>query len=215
MRSWRNNKWFRRGLGVVVAGIVFLAGNFYHVTQRTTNRLFDHPRSMDHRAVGLLLGTSKYLTNGRINLYYQYRLEAAIQLFRAKKIDYLLVSGDNSTKRYNEPATFKADLIAAGIPEDRIYLDYAGFRTLDSVVRAKKVFGQEKVTIISQAFHNARAVYLAQRSGLDAIAFNARDVSQRYGWRVIVREYLARAKMQLDLLLKKPPKFLGQPISIP
>jgi SanA protein len=120
-----------------------------------------------------------------------------------------LVSGDNSQKDYDEPTDFKKDLIAKGIPEDRIFLDYAGFRTLDSIVRAKEVFGQTSITIISQKFHNQRAIYIAKQFGIDAIGFNAKDVYNSH-----FREYLARSKASLDLVFNVQPKFLGEKIVI-
>src|SRR5690606_23706425 len=107
--------------------------------------------------VGLVLGAGKFTSNGNINLYYKYRVEAAVALYSSGKIDYIVISGDNGTTDYDEPTNFKNDLIAKGIPAERIYLDYAGFRTLDSVVRAKEIFGQNTFTIISQKFHNQRA----------------------------------------------------------
>jgi SanA protein len=112
--------------------------------------------------VGLVLGTSQYLKNGYLNWYFKYRIEATVELYKKGKIDFILVSGDNSHKNYDEPTAFKNELIKRGIPADQIYLDYAGFRTLDSVVRAKEIFGQTSITIISQKFHNERAIYWSQ-----------------------------------------------------
>jgi len=160
------------------------------------------------------LGTSHRLVGGRSNPYYTNRINAAIALFKAGKIDYILVSGDNSSRYYNEPIIFKRDLIKGGIPEERIFLDYAGFRTLDSMVRAKVVFGLDKVTIISQKFHNDRAIYLAGKKGLDAIGFNAGDISMKNGVKVRVREYFARVKVFIDLALNTQPKFYGEKIEI-
>jgi SanA protein len=154
------------------------------------------------------------LQNGNINLYYKYRLEAAINLYNAKKITFVVISGDNGTKSYDEPTDFKEDLIKAGIPENKIYLDYAGFRTLDSVVRIKEIFGQTAVTIISQEFHNERAIYLAEHFNIKAIGFNAKDVSGRYGIKVQIREYLARVKVFVDIIFDIEPKFLGDKITI-
>ena len=164
--------------------------------------------------VGLLLGTSKTLSNGRLNLYYKYRIDAAIALYHAGKVEYILVSGDNSTKYYDEPTTIKNDLIARGIPENKIFLDYAGFRTLDSVIRSKEIFGQESITVISQQFHNERAIYIANRKDIEAIGFNAQDVNVKYGFKTQIREKLARVKMMLDLIFGKQAKFLGESIEI-
>lgn len=186
----------------------------YIVTEKTKKYLFSDVNLIPHNKVGLVLGTSKYLLNGQINLYYQYRIDATVALYNAKKIDFVLISGDNSNENYDEPSTFKADLVALGIPEDKIYLDYAGFRTLDSVVRSKAIFGQDSITIISQKFHNERAVYLALNHNIKAFGFNAQGVTKRYGIKTHTREYLARVKMLLDLLFGKEPKFYGEKIKI-
>jgi len=148
------------------------------------DKVFSDYSTIPYNKVGLLLGTSKYVSQGHINLYYSFRIQAAVKLFSQKKISYILVSGDNSEKNYNEPKKIKEDLIKAGVPENKIVLDYAGFRTLDSVVRASEVFGERSFTVISQKFHNERAVYLASKFGNKAVGFNATAVNIRYGFKV-------------------------------
>ncbi len=175
---------------------------FYDVNEIAKNR------------VGMILGTSNKLTGGQANPYYRYRITAALELYKAGKIEFILVSGDNGTQFYNEPKTIKNDLVAGGVPANKIFLDYAGFRTLDSVVRAKMIFGLDQVTIISQKFHNERAIYLAEKKGLTAIGFNAQDVSGNDGLKVHTREYLARVKVFIDLLINTQPKFYGDKILI-
>lgn len=177
-------------------------------------KLYQSIKDIPANKVGLLLGTSKILANGRINLYYQYRIDAAAELYHANKIQFILASGDNGNTEYDEPTLMKEDLIAKGVPANKIHLDYAGFRTLDSVVRCKEIFGQEKITVISQPFHNERAIFIAKRKGIDAIGYNAKDVSLRYGKKTQLRERLARVKMMLDLVFGKQPKFLGEQIKI-
>lgn len=165
--------------------------------------------------VGLVLGTSKYVRSGNVNLYYQYRLNAVKELFSAGKIEYVLVSGDNSYRGYDEPSAFKEDLIKMGIPAERIELDYAGFRTLDSVVRAKKVFQEEDFILISQPFHNERALFIAKHKKIRAKAYNAKDVGEKYGLKTKIREKFARVKTILDIfILDTQPKFLGDKITI-
>ena len=165
--------------------------------------------------VALVLGTAKYRKNGGRNLYYRYRMEAAVKLFKAGKVKAIICSGDNATKYYDEPSTMKADLVAMGIPPSLIYLDFAGFRTLDSVVRSKEIFSQTSVTVVSQSFHNERALYIARHKGIDAIGFNARDVTRSYGFKTELREKLARVKTILDIhILNTSPKFLGEKIKI-
>lgn len=109
----------------------------------------------------------------------------------------------------------KFSLMDKGVPEDHIYEDFAGFRTLDSVVRAKEIFGQNSVTVISQKFHNQRAIFLAQKHGMSAYGYNAKDVNIAAGFKTNVREKFARAKVFIDLLLGIKPKFGGEKIVIP
>lgn len=184
------------------------------IESNAKGKVFSDINEIPKNKVGLVLGTSKRMNNGNINLYYKYRLDAAITLFKSRKIEYIVISGDNGSKSYDEPTDFKNDLIQAGIPKDKIFLDYAGFRTLDSMVRIKENFGQESVIVISQQFHNERAIYLAEHFGIKAIGFNAKDVSNRYGFKVKVREYLARVKVFVDIILQVEPKFLGEKIKI-
>lgn len=197
----------------VLSGISLLLCDFI-IDNATKNNTYDLIQDIPKNKVGILLGTSNKLTNGQPNRYYSYRINAAVKLFKANKIEFILVSGDNGTVYYNEPDTIKKDLIKAGIPEEKIFLDYAGFRTLDSMVRAKYVFGLSNATIISQKFHNDRAIYIAQKKGLDAIGFNAQDVSGTNGIKVQLREYFARVKVFIDILTNKQPKFYGDKIEI-
>ena len=182
----------------------------YHwINYKTNHLIFDNVDSIPKNKVGLLLGTGKYVASGNINLFYLYRIDATVALYNAGKIEYVLVSGDNGRKDYDEPSDFKKDLIERGIPGNKIFLDYAGFRTLDSVVRAKEIFGQTSITFISQEFHNQRAIYIANHFDIKAVGFNAKDVYNKH-----FREYLARSKASLDLVFNVQPKFLGEKIVI-
>ena len=176
-------------------------------------KTFDQLSEVPKNKVGLVLGTSKHLAEGGMNPYYSNRVEATVALFEAGKIEFVLVSGDNGSVYYNEPSTIAKDLIAAGIPSEKIFLDYAGFRTLDSVIRAKVIFGLSQVTFISQEFHNKRAIYLAEKKGLEAIGFNASDISGNR-FKVQVRESLARVKVFIDLLMNTQPRYYGDKILI-
>lgn len=201
-------------LFLVSIPLLLIAVSNYAIETYAQDKTYYKVSDVQRNKVGLVLGTSKTLQNGQINLYFKYRIEATVALYKAGKIDFVLVSGDNSTTSYDEPTDFKDELIEKGIPEHKIFLDYAGFRTLDSVIRAKEIFGQEKITIISQEFHNERAIYLAGKNDIDAVGFNATDVSGRYGIKVQLREYLARTKVFLDILFGVKPKFLGKKIEI-
>ena len=171
--------------------------------------------SIPHNHCALVLGTSKYLANGSRNRYYTDRIKASVKLYNTNKIDYIIVSGDNRNRNYNEPITMYNDLVAAGIPGRKIILDYAGFRTLDSVVRGKEVFGQDKFTIVSQSFHNQRAIYIAHKKGIEAIAFNSDDTTANIDFKVQMREVAARMLVLLDMMTAKQPHFLGEKVVIP
>ena len=177
---------------------------------KTEKQIFSSIELLPNNKVGLLLGAKPG------NLFYTNRIKAAIALFKARKINYIVVSGDNHTKEYDEGTAMFNDLMAGGIPDTCISIDYAGFRTLDSVVRCDKIFGQQSFTIISQKFHNERALFIANKKGLRCIAFNAEDVPSRFSKRTLIREYFARIKCILDIyIFKTQPKFLGDPILIP
>jgi SanA protein len=138
--------------------------------------------------VGLVLGCSRPTRDGRRNLFFDRRIAAAAEPFRAGRVQYLQLSGDNSRTDYDEPSDMRRALVQAGIPPARLVLDHAGFRTLDSVVRAKEVFGLGEVIIVSQHFHNERAVYLARARGIEAFGFDAKDVGGREGWWMAARD---------------------------
>jgi len=186
------------------------------VENASEGKIYSSVDSIPHNKVALLLGTNPLNRLGRPNSYFTNRIETAAKLYHAGKVDFIIASGDNHTKQYDEPAAMRDSLMAHGVPENRIVLDFAGFRTLDSVVRAKEVFGCDSLTIISQSDHNARALYLAESHGMDAVAISAPLRAGRWvRTRLALREWLARDKMMLDILFGKEPHFLGEKIVIP
>ncbi|WCH22366.1 SanA/YdcF family protein [Aeromonas salmonicida] len=199
---------------LLVAAAMLLGYSEWTVSD-TRHYTYDDVDAVPYNRVALVLGTSKYLIGGSSNHYFKYRIKAAAELYNNGKVDYILVSGDNATVQYNEPRQMRRALIQAGIPAKVIYSDYAGFRTLDSIVRAKEVFGQAHFTVVSQAFHNERAIFIARHFGIEAVGFNAKDPSAYQGIKTRVREVFARLMGLLDLyVLDKGPKFLGEPIVI-
>ena len=178
-------------------------------------RIFNDVSKIPPTKVGLVFGTTDRV-NGRENLYFRYRIDAAAKVWRAGKIETLIVSGDNRTRYYNEPIKMKRALVERGIPGDRIVCDYAGLRTLDSVVRAKEIFGADTVLFISQRFQNERAIYLAQANGMEAYGYDARDVQSQAGLKTRIREVGARVKMWLDVnFLDTRPRHLGEKEELP
>lgn len=195
---------------------VVVLGAYFSVEYMSKDKLFTSVKDVPYRRVGLVLGTNPIGPNGNMNFYFKYRIDACEVLYKAGKISKILVSGDNHIKEYDEPQSMKDALMQRGILAEDIVLDYAGFRTLDSVVRSKEVFGQTNLTIISQGFHNARAVCLAMNNDIDAVGFNAKDIGKTRTYYIygVVREMFARTKMYLDIIFNKQPKFLGDKIEV-
>jgi len=205
-------KWlFVFGAAMSVVLIIFMN---HRINQQSKSFVFESVEAIPENKVGLLLGTSKSLKSGSPNQYFYNRITAAVELFNAGKIKIIVISGDNSQKHYNEPQDMKDELIKRGIPESKIHLDYAGFRTYDSMYRMDKIFGQKSFTIISQEFHNQRAIYIANSLGLTTIGYNAKDVDAYNGFKTKLREKFARVKVLIDLTVSKKPKFLGEKIII-
>lgn len=196
--------------------IIFTVFANVKVERAAAGKIYTSVDSVPHNKVALLLGTNPLNKWGRPNSYFTNRIKTASELYKAGKVDYIIASGDNHTKDYDEPTAMRDSLMAHGVPEDRIILDFAGFRTLDSVVRAKEIFGCDSLTIISQADHNARALYLAEANGIEAVAVSAPLRAGRWvRTRLAIREWLARDKMMLDIWFGKQPHFLGERIEIP
>ncbi len=181
----------------------------YWISYNASNRIYHSVADTPKREIGLVLGTSKYIGK-TLNSYYTYRINAAQELFYNNKINALLLSGDNAHRSYNEPWTMKRDMLKAGIPENNIYLDYAGFRTLDSIIRAKEVFNADKFTIITQGFHCERALFISQFYNIDAICLAVKSPEGFDNYKIRFREVFARVKAFIDIyILKQQPKFLG------
>lgn len=209
----------RLSIILMTVTIVFIVAttvvNFW-VEHSTRDKIYDSPDNVPRSRVALLLGTTPYTRGGGANAYFWSRIHTAAKLFHSGKVDFILASGDNSTMYYNEAEAMRRALIKEEVPDSCIFLDYAGFRTLDSVVRAKKVFGCDEVVIVSQRSHCARAICLAQVSGLKAVAVEA--PTGRLARHVVIkqglREWLARDKMALDIIFHTQPHFLGPQIEI-
>ena len=161
--------------------------------------IIDDINKVPFNNTGLLLGTNKELSDGRPNMYFFNRIQAATELYRAGKIQHIIVSGACHGDSYNEPDDMKAELIRNNVPADIIYPDYRGSRTLDSVIRSREIFGQNSITVISQQFHNERAIFIARNKGIDAIAFNAKDLPFHIGFITNCREIIARIRLFFDI----------------
>lgn len=179
---------------------------YFLVDSNAKGKVYDDVESIPYREVGLLLGTTPQTRIGRLeNRFFLFRIDAAEKLYKAGKVTKILISGDeDSLDGVNEVESMKEALMARGVPESVIMLDGKGFRTLASIERANRVFGLRSFTIISQQFHNERALYQAEHMGLDIespIAFDAESPRTAMATLIYIREYLARVKLFIDLLL--------------
>ena len=205
-------------LGLVAAlGLLAWGGSVGVVYGRSVGRVFgpDEIEAVPTQRVAVVLGCVKTLPNERDNLYYLRRIAAAAELYKAGKVGCFIVSGDNHVNGYDEPSDMKASLVAAGVPSERIVCDSAGFRTLDSVVRAKEVFGLGSFIVISQSDHVRRAVFLARGFGADAYGYAAEDVNGRYSIKTTIREQFAKIGAVFDVVIRRKPKFLGPKETLP
>ncbi|WAS99729.1 outer membrane permeability protein SanA [Rouxiella chamberiensis] len=201
-------------IGIIVLMLIVAIGLDRWISWKTKDYIYDEVQELPHRQVGVVLGTAKYYRTGVINQYYLYRIQGAINAYNSGKVKYLLLSGDNALQSYNEPMTMRRDLMAAGIPSSDIVLDYAGFRTLDSIVRTRKVFDTNDFLVITQRFHCERALFIALHMGIQAQCFAV--PSPKNMLNVRSREIFARLGALNDLyILKRQPRFLGPLIPIP
>ncbi len=212
-------RWIKRlfifCLLLVVSFFLFIWYANSAATRAGKGVLFDDVNDVPKQRAGLVFGCSQKLGT-RDNLYFKYRIQAASELWHAGKVDFLIVSGDNREKNYNEPEAMRKALVKTGVPNDKIISDYVGLRTLDSVVRAKKIFGLTELTLVSQKFQNERAAYIAKANDMIVYGYNARDVEGYAARKTEDREILARVKMWLDVnITNEQPKHLGEKLPLP
>lgn len=202
---------------VVLALAVLMASCYVIVSSNASDRIFDEVKDIPHNKVGLLLATSPITPSGAHNFYFDNRITAADELYKAGKIDFIIASGGDYTKSQtngcDEPRAILDSLVARGIPADRIIPDYEGTRTLNSIVKAREGYNLDSVTLISQKYHNERAIYLADKYGIKVVGYNALPSPiRRNRIKNTLREYLARVKMFIDNLTNNAPNFEKQNI---
>jgi len=216
MKRLALKRWWSLIALLAVATLLLVLGCEEWIAKTAEGRCYDAVDSVPKAPAAVVLGTAPRLADGRANLFFLPRMEAAAALFKAGKVQSLIVSGDNGTQNYDEPTEMKRVLVQMGVPEAKIVCDYAGFRTLDSVVRAKEVFGQQHLIFVSQRFHNARAIYLAKAFGIEAWGINAADVPVKLSVKTFLREKLACVKAVMDVkVLGTKPRFLGEKVLVP
>lgn len=206
---WRRIR--RWSITTILIAIGLLVATNLWVVYSTVDQVYSETDSLPANDVAVVMGTSSKLIDGNPNPFFEYRIKTAVSLYRAGKARHFILSGDNRTRYYNEPVEMKKAMVKAGVPDSVITLDYAGLRTLDTIVRCKEIFGQDQVTIITQPFHCYRALFISQYYDMDAVAVKTEDPNPEAGGRVYVREYFARAMAVLDLyVFKTSPRHMGE-----
>ena len=206
--------WYTIGIVVIII-FALLIGCYCLVSCNADGRLYNDAMSAPQVEVGLLLGTTPQTRIGRrTNQFFKYRIDAAETLYKAGKIKNILISGDeNSLDGINEMKCMRDSLVARGVPKNVFLLDGKGYRTFDAVVRATKVYGLHSYIVISQKFHNERALYLTEHLGLDVhdlSGFNAKDATSNMAIMTYLREYLARVKVFIDIITNKQPRSMDK-----
>ncbi|MFO0743563.1 MAG: ElyC/SanA/YdcF family protein [Candidatus Paceibacterota bacterium] len=193
---------------------------YFYISHYSKNFIYSDLEKLPENKVGLSLGTSPVTSSGEVSKFFVTRMKAADDLIKNKKIEYVLVSGDNRTVSYNEPKYMRNYLLKLGVDSGYIISDFAGRRTLDSVLRSYEIFNQNNITIISQKFHNERAVFIARKNGIVAIGFNAEYPYPNNFQNIFIniktfgREILARDIAVYDFLIGKQPEILGDSIEV-
>jgi SanA protein len=214
-RKWLAKHWLKFAI-LFLAGLVFIAVTNLWMIAAARGHIFSDPALLPTNDVALVLGTGPYTAKGNTNLHFVVRVEAAAKLLKSGKVKHLLLSGDNHIRGYDEPTEMKNALLKLGVPKSAMTLDYAGLRTLDSMERARKIFGQTKLTLITENFHAARSWFLARHFGIDAIVFCAEDLPPTWTNNMRIREAAARVAAVLDVYVwHRGARHLGDPIAIP
>lgn len=201
-------------LGLLTAVVIIISHNWV----KNSSKSLHHSAidSIPTLKTALILGTIPNLKSGAANPYFTHRINMAIELYKSGKVKQFVLSGDNHIEGYDEPEAMRQALIAGGIPDSVLFLDYAGFRTFDSVIRLKAIFGQDSAIVVSQEFHNERAVFIANKEDIYLFGADANNVGSSFGRKTMLREYIARVKCVLDLyVLNTEPKFYGERVLMP
>ncbi len=167
----------------------------------TKSNIYKQVEDIPYNEIGLVLGTSNKEKGGGENLFFKERMATTFALWKAGKINIIIVSGDNRTQYYNEPKMMKEALLKLGIPSNKIRLDTAGFRTIESIKNAKKIVGLKKITIITQKFHGYRALFISKHYNLNAQVMQTHRLPLKYSGNVRIREFFARVKAFLELYI--------------
>lgn len=213
--KWCARHWRKVAILLFVL-VCFVVGANLWIIGTARGSVFHDISSVPANDVALVLGTGPFTAKANTNLHFVVRVEAAAKLYKSGKAKHLLLSGDNHIRGYDEPTEMKKALLNLSVPESAMTLDYAGLRTLDSMERARKIFGQTNLTLVTEEFHSARSLFLARHFGIHAVVFCAEELPADWNYTVNIREVAARVVAVLDVYVwHRGARHLGEPIRMP
>jgi len=205
-------KFFKIVLYLSVAGLIAVLSVNYHITSSTKKYIHYSLKKFPKNDVGIIFGAG--INGNQPSKYLKDRLDAGILLYKAKRINKILLSGDNGREEYDELTVMKNYCYQHGVDTTKIYIDYAGFDTYSTMYRAKHIFKIKKATLISQEYHLNRALYIGRNLGIKSAGYSA-NKGEYSGYNYVkFREYLSRFKSFFDVFRNREPKFLGNSIDI-
>jgi len=205
-------KYFKIALYLLIIGLVAVVSVNYYVKSSTKKNIHYSLKRFPKNDVGIIFGAG--INGDQPSKYLKDRLDAGILLYKAKRINKILLSGDNGREEYDELTVMKNYCFRNGVDTTKIFIDYAGFDTYSTMYRAKHIFKIKKATLISQEYHLNRAIYIGQKLGIKSVGYSANKGEYRGYKYVTFREYLSIFKSFFDVLRNREPRFLGKPINI-
>jgi SanA protein len=205
-------KYFRIVLYLAIIGLIAIVSVNYYIKSSTKNKIYYSVKKFPKNDVGIIFGAG--INGNQPSKYLKDRLDAGILLYKMKRINKILLSGDNGRDEYDELTVMKNYCYNHGVDTTKIFIDYAGFDTYSTMYRAKHIFKIKKATLISQEYHLNRAIYIGQKLGIKSAGYSANN-GEYHGYKyVCFREYGSIFKSFFDVLRNREPRFLGTPINI-
>jgi SanA protein len=205
-------KHFKKLFYLSLIGLVLVFGINFYVKSKTNFLIFYSENKIPKNKVGIIFGAG--INGDKPSKYLKDRLDAGIKLFKAKKINKILLSGDNGSDAHDELTVMKIYCFKNGIDTTKIYIDYAGFDTYSTMFRAKNIFKIDKAILITQEYHLNRAIYIGNNLGIESIGFSANQGEYKNYNYVRFREYFSICKSVIDVIRNREPHFLGTEINI-
>ena len=205
-------KYLKIALYLAIVGLVAIVSVNYYVKSSTKKNIYYSIKKFPKNDVGIIFGAG--INGDQPSKYLKDRLDAGIALYKANRINKLLLSGDNGRDEYDELTVMKNYCYKHGVDTTKIFIDYAGFDTYSTMYRAKHIFNIKKATLISQEYHLNRAIYIGQKLGIKSVGYSANN-GEYLGYKYVTfREYGSIFKSFFDVLRNREPRFLGNPIDI-